>query len=66
MNVGELVYYQGHAYFFLIVFLTVGLYMYIVHLYKTQREGKRDYEKYAKLALDDDIDSSLLENRRKL
>lgn len=65
MNIEELVYYQGYAYFFLIMFLTIGLYCYIVHLYRTQRSGKRDYEKYAKLALDDDIDSSLLENRRK-
>lgn len=61
----SLVEYQGHAYFFLIAFLTIVLYAYIVHLYKTQRSGKRDYEKYANLALDDDIDSSLLENRRK-
>ena len=65
MSLVEIVQYQGHAYFFLIAFLTIALYAYIVYLYKAQREGKRDYEKYAKLALDDDINSSLLENRRK-
>lgn len=65
MSFEELVVYQGYGYFFLVVFLTIGLYSYIYHLYKSQREGRRDYEKYANLALDDDIDSSLLENRRK-
>ncbi|MBZ7976942.1 cytochrome c oxidase, cbb3-type, CcoQ subunit [Campylobacter sp. RM12637] len=65
MSLVELVQYQGHAYFFLVAFLTFVLYAYIMHLYKAQREGKKDYEKYANLALDDDIDSSLLENRRK-
>lgn len=65
MSFEELVVYQGYGYFFLVLFLTIGLYSYIYHLYKSQREGRRDYEKYANLALDDDIDSSLLENRRK-
>lgn len=65
MSFEELVVYQGYGYFFLVIFLTIGLYSYIYHLYKSQREGRRDYEKYANLALDDDIDSSLLENRRK-
>ncbi|MBZ7985281.1 cytochrome c oxidase, cbb3-type, CcoQ subunit [Campylobacter sp. Cr9] len=65
MSLVEIAQYQGHAYFFLVAFLTIVLYAYIAHLYKAQRSGERDYEKYAKLALDDDIDSSLLENRRK-
>ena len=49
----------------MIVFLTIGLYAYIHHLYKTQKEGKRDYEKYSNLALKDDIDSTPVEKYSK-
>ncbi|MCI5967974.1 cytochrome c oxidase, cbb3-type, CcoQ subunit [Helicobacter sp.] len=39
------------------------LYAYIYHLYKSQRQGKIDYEKYARLALDDGLDDRLIEKR---
>ena len=52
---------QAYGYLVMIVGLTIGLYAYIHHLYKTQREGKRDYEKYSNLALDDDLSSSPIE-----
>ncbi len=52
---------QGFLYFFFIVFITVILYGYIVHLYRSEKKGKRDYEKYSKLALDDEPTSSPLE-----
>ncbi len=66
MDIQELIRYQGYGYFFLVTFLTIGLYAYIYHLYKSQRTGRKDYEKYAKLALDDDLTSATLEynNRR--
>lgn len=65
MSFDDFVQFQGHFYFFLIFFLTIVLYAYIFHLYKMQRSGKKDYEKYANLALNDDLDSELLERRAK-
>ncbi len=56
---------QAYGYVIAVVLLTIGLYAYIHHLYKTQRSGKKDYEKYADLALNDSIDSAPLEEYRK-
>jgi cytochrome c oxidase cbb3-type subunit 4 len=53
--------YRGYLYFFFTAFLVFVLYGYIYHLYKTQKDGIRDYEKYGKLALDDDITSAPVE-----
>ncbi|MGI0405846.1 cytochrome c oxidase, cbb3-type, CcoQ subunit [Helicobacter himalayensis] len=39
----------------------VFLYGYIYHLYSSQKKGKRDYEKYADLALKDDLNDALIE-----
>ena len=52
---------QPYAYFFYTVFLVIMLYGYIVHLYRAKRNGTRDYEKYAQLALDDEVTSVPLE-----
>ena len=47
---------QGYAYFFLTMFLTIGLYAYIYHLYKNKKdEAGIDYEEYSNMALKDDI-----------
>ena len=47
---------QGYAYFFLTMFLTIGLYAYIYHLYKNKKdEAGVDYEEYSNMALKDDI-----------
>jgi len=46
---------QAYAYFFFTVFLVVMLYGYIYHLYSSEKKGKRDYEKYGNIALDDEI-----------
>jgi len=56
---------QGYAYFFFMVFLVLVLYGYIRHLYKSEKDGTRDYEKYASMALDDDINSTPVEIREK-
>lgn len=56
---------QAYGYILMIVLLAVGLYAYIYHLYKTQKEGKRDYEKYSNLALHDEIDSTPVEKHIK-
>jgi len=52
---------QGYLYFFFIVFLTFILYGYIVHLYRSEKRGERDYEKYGKIALDDELSSPPVE-----
>ncbi|BBG64867.1 cytochrome c oxidase subunit CcoQ [Hydrogenimonas sp.] len=57
-NIREL---QAYAYFFFTLFLVVILYAYILHLYRAEKKGTRNYEKYGKLALDDDLDSKPLE-----
>jgi cytochrome c oxidase cbb3-type subunit 4 len=52
---------QAYGYFFFTVFLAVGLYSYIYHLYKAERTGTRNYEKYANIALNDNIDDTPVE-----
>lgn len=37
------------------------LYAYIVYLYKSEKSGDKDYEKYGNIALDDNIDSKPIE-----
>ena len=54
---------QGYAYWFITLLLVVLLYGYIYHLYKSQKSGKIDYEKYARLALGDDLNDALVEKR---
>jgi len=54
---------QGYAKFFLILFVFVVFYSYAYSIYKRQRTGERDFEKYSKLVLDDSIDSDPLEPR---
>jgi cytochrome c oxidase cbb3-type subunit 4 len=54
---------QGVAYIILTVVLTLILYGYIIHLYRSEKKGERDYEKYAKMALDDELDSPPVEKR---
>lgn len=52
MDIGQI---QAYAYFFFTAFLVIVLYGYIYHLYSSERKGKRDWEKYANMALDDEI-----------
>jgi cytochrome c oxidase cbb3-type subunit 4 len=60
MDIREL---QGYASFFMTIFLVVMLYWYIVHLYRSEKKGERDYEKYGKIALDDEITSVPVEDK---
>ncbi|SFO93147.1 cytochrome c oxidase, cbb3-type, CcoQ subunit [Hydrogenimonas thermophila] len=62
-NIREL---QAYAYFFFTVFLTVILYAYILHLYRAEKKGTRNYEKYGKLALDDELDSAPVEPKEEM
>jgi len=58
MDIREL---QGYASFFMTIFLVVMLYGYIIHLYRSEKKGERDYEKYGNIALDDEINSKPVE-----
>lgn len=56
---------QAYGFFFFVVFLVCILYGYCYHLYKSERTGRRNYEKYSKLALQDELDGSVLEQNVK-
>ena len=54
---------QAYGYFFLTAFLAITLYAYFFHLYKSEKNGRRNYEKYSKLALNDEIGGEILERK---
>lgn len=56
---------QAYGYFFLTAFLAITLYAYFFHLYKSEKTGRRNYEKYSKLALNDEIGGEILERKAK-
>lgn len=60
MDIAEL---QAWAYFILTAFVTFILYAYIIHLYRSEHKGEKDYEKYGNIALDDDISSTPIEKK---
>jgi len=48
--------FAAYAYFFLVVFLVVGTYSYVYHLYTKRKDASGvDYEHYSNMALKDDI-----------
>ncbi|ANE34949.1 cytochrome c oxidase, cbb3-type, CcoQ subunit [Campylobacter hyointestinalis] len=53
---------QAYGYFILLVAMVVLLYGYWFHLKKSEKVGRRDYEQYSKLALNDDLSDEILEN----
>ena len=55
---------QGYAKFFLVLTVFIIFYSYAYSIYKRQRTGERDYEKYSKLVLDDSIDTEPLEAKK--
>lgn len=54
---------QAYAYFFFTAAMVVLLYGYIWHLYTAKKKTGRDYEKYSRMALDDDLTDKLVETR---
>ena len=56
---------QGYASLIMTIFLVIVLYGYIIHLYRSEKKGERDYEKYGNIALDDEIDSAPIEENPK-
>ena len=64
MSHQELVDLQGYLKFFLILAVFVVFYSYAWSIYKRQRKGERDFEKYSDLVHDDSINSNPLEDRK--
>ena len=60
MGISEI---QGYASFVMTILLVIMLYGYIVHLYRSEKKGERDYEKYGNIALDDEITSTPVEDK---
>jgi cytochrome c oxidase cbb3-type subunit 4 len=52
---------QAYGYVIATGLCSLLLYGYIYHLYSSEKKGTRNYEKYANIALDDEIDSRPLE-----
>lgn len=52
---------QGYAYWAVTILLVVILYAYIFHIYRSEKRGEKDYEKYGRLALDDELDDEIVE-----
>jgi len=64
MSHQELVDLQGYLKFFLILAVFIIFYSYAYSLYKRQKKGERDFEKYSDLVHDDSINSNPLEDRK--
>lgn len=56
---------QGYAKFFLILAIFIIFYSYAYSIYKRDKTGERDYEKYSNLVHDDSSVSVPLEERKK-
>jgi cytochrome c oxidase cbb3-type subunit 4 len=56
---------QGYAKFFLILVVFIIFYSYAFSIYRRDKKGERDFEKYSNLVHDDDIVSTPLEERKK-
>ena len=56
---------QGYAKFFLILAVFIIFYSYAYSIYKRDKTGERDYEKYSNLVHDDSSVSVPLEERKK-
>ncbi len=52
---------QAYGYVIVTGVCTLLLYGYIYHVYSSEKKGTRDYEKYANIALDDELDATPLE-----
>lgn len=63
--IGFIISYQKEIYLIVTLLLVAFLYGYVYHLYSSQKKGVKDYEKYANLALNDNLDDEPIEPRNK-
>ncbi len=66
MSHQELVDLQGYAKFVLLLIVFVVFYSYAWTIYKRDKKGEKDYEKYSDLVHDDSIQSDPLEDRKNI
>lgn len=64
MSHQELVDIQGYVKFFLVLVVFIIFYSYAWSIYRRDKKGERDYEKYSNLVHDDTIESNPLEDRK--
>jgi len=64
MDQEALLTFHGYAKFFLIFIVFVIFYSYAYSIYKRDKKGERDFEKYSNLVHDDDALNDPLENRK--
>lgn len=65
MDYETLMTFQGYAKFFLILIVFILFYSYAFSIYRRDKKGERDFEKYSNLVHDDSIVSTPLEERKK-
>ncbi len=63
MTRDELLTLSGYLEFFFLLFVFVVFYGYAYSIYKRDRTGEKDFEKYSNLVLDDSLASAPLEKR---
>lgn len=65
MSIETLALIQKNAYLIVSVILCILLYGYIYSMYRSEKRGERDYEKYSRLALDDALNDEIIEERER-
>ncbi len=56
---------QGYAKFFLILVVFIIFYSYAWSIYRREKKGERNFEKYSNLVHDDSVVSTPLEERKR-
>ena len=54
---------QAYGFVIFVVVACIGVYAYWFYLRRSEKTGRRNYEQYANLALDDELDDDVLEAR---
>ncbi|MDA3077867.1 cytochrome c oxidase, cbb3-type, CcoQ subunit [Campylobacter sp. JMF_06 NA1] len=54
---------QAYGFIAFVILACLGVYGYWFHLKHSEKTGRRNYEKYANLALDDELGSEIIESR---
>jgi len=63
MTIGE---FSAFGYFILTVSLSMLFIGYVYHLYRAQKKGTKNYEKYSNIALHDELTDELVEKKEEV
>lgn len=63
MTAQHIEYIRVGAYFVVTILLIIFLYSYAISMWRRQKNGNRDYEKYGDLAINDSLSDELVEPR---